>query len=89
MSLPSSAVLVIRCHEGTVKLLSGAAEADDLETRGIYATGLVNNAGFGSHDALTNEDPDRLQSMIALNVSALVDLCRAYIDPLASADTAS
>jgi short-subunit dehydrogenase len=25
--------------------------------------------------------------MIALNVSALVDLCRAYIDPLACADT--
>jgi uncharacterized protein len=59
----------------------------ELESRGIYATGLVNNAGFGTHDALTNEDPDRLQSMIALNVSALVDLCRAYIDPLASADT--
>jgi uncharacterized protein len=59
----------------------------ELESRGIYATGLVNNAGFGSHNALTDEDPDRLQSMIALNVSALVDLSRAYIDPLNSADT--
>ncbi|KQW03310.1 SDR family oxidoreductase [Streptomyces sp. Root369] len=59
----------------------------ELESRGIYATGLVNNAGFGSHSALTDEDPDRLQSMIALNVSALVDLSRAYIDPLTSADT--
>jgi short-subunit dehydrogenase len=58
-----------------------------LESRGIHATGLVNNAGFGTHDALTDEDPDRLQSMIALNVSALVDLSRAYIDPLTSADT--
>ncbi|WP_406470052.1 SDR family NAD(P)-dependent oxidoreductase [Streptomyces sp. NBC_01615] len=59
----------------------------ELESRGIYATGLVNNAGFATHDALADEDPDRLQSMIALNVSALVDLSRAYIGPLASADT--
>ncbi|WP_033327754.1 SDR family NAD(P)-dependent oxidoreductase [Streptomyces yerevanensis] len=59
----------------------------ELESRGIHATGLVNNAGFGTHNALTDEDPDRLQSMIALNVSALVDLSRAYIDPLTSTDT--
>ncbi|MFD9510635.1 SDR family NAD(P)-dependent oxidoreductase [Streptomyces mirabilis] len=59
----------------------------ELESRGIYATGLVNNAGFGTHNALTDEDPDRLQSMLALNVSALVDLSRAYIGPLNSADT--
>ncbi|NGO49418.1 SDR family NAD(P)-dependent oxidoreductase [Streptomyces ureilyticus] len=59
----------------------------ELEARGIYATGLVNNAGFATHNALTDEDPDRLQSMIALNVSALVDLSRAYIGPLALADT--
>jgi hypothetical protein len=59
----------------------------ELESRGIHATGLVNNAGFGTSDAFTDEDPDRLQSMIALNVSALVDLSRAYIDPLTAADT--
>ncbi len=59
----------------------------ELESRGIHATGLVNNAGFGTHNALTDEDPERLQSMIALNVAALVDLSRAYIDPLTSAGT--
>src|SRR2546421_5079159 len=32
----------------------------ELESRGIHATGLVNNAGFGTHDAFTDEDPDRL-----------------------------
>jgi short-subunit dehydrogenase len=58
----------------------------ELESRGIHATGLVNNAGFGSHNAFTNEDPDRLQDMIALNVGALVDLSRAFIDPLTAAD---
>jgi len=31
----------------------------ELESRGIHATGLVNNAGFGTHSAFTNEDPDR------------------------------
>jgi uncharacterized protein len=59
----------------------------ELESRGIYATGLVNNAGFGTSNEFADEDPDRLQSMIALNVSALVDLSRAYIGPLSSTDT--
>ncbi len=59
----------------------------ELESRGIHATGLVNNAGFGTHNAFTDEDPERLQDMIALNVGALVDLSRAYIDPLTSAGT--
>jgi short-subunit dehydrogenase len=59
----------------------------ELESRGIYATGLVNNAGFGTNNEFADEDPDRLQSMIALNISALVDLSRAYIGPLSSAET--
>jgi short-subunit dehydrogenase len=59
----------------------------ELESRGIYATGLVNNAGFGTHHAFADEDPDRLQDMLALNVDALVDLSRAYFEPLAAADT--
>jgi uncharacterized protein len=59
----------------------------DLESRGIYATGLVNNAGFGTHNAFADEDPERLQDMLALNVGALVDLSRAYVEPLAAADT--
>lgn len=59
----------------------------ELESRGIHATGLINNAGFGTHDAFTNEDPERLQSMIALNISSLVDLSRAYIAPLTSTGT--
>jgi short-subunit dehydrogenase len=58
----------------------------ELESRGIRVTGLVNNAGFGTHNAFTDEDPDRLQSMIALNIGALVDLCRAFIGPLTALD---
>jgi len=59
----------------------------ELESRGIHATGLINNAGFGASNEFADEDPDRLQSMIALNISALVDLSRAYIGQLSSADT--
>ncbi|GLH99176.1 SDR family NAD(P)-dependent oxidoreductase [Phytohabitans aurantiacus] len=61
---------------------AGRSLRTELESRGIFATGLVNNAGFGTHDAFTDEDPDRLQSMIALNMAALVDLSRAFIGPL-------
>ncbi len=54
----------------------------ELESRGIRATSLVNNAGFGTHNEFGDEDPERLQSMIALNVSSVVDLSRAYFEPL-------
>jgi short-subunit dehydrogenase len=57
----------------------------ELESRGIHATGLVNNAGFGTHHPFPDEDPERLQDMIALNIAALVDLSRAYFAPLTKA----
>lgn len=93
--LQSLAAELTRAHGVTVATVArdlglpdaGRTLRAELESRGVYATGLVNNAGFGTHDAFTDEDPERLQSMIALNVSALVDLSRAYIDPLTSTDT--
>src|SRR5215203_2588487 len=93
--LQSLAAELTRAHSVAVTVVArdlglpdaGRTLRAELESRGIYATGLVNNAGFGTHNAFTDEDPERLQSMIALNVSALVDLSRAYIDPLISADT--
>ncbi|WP_327581241.1 SDR family NAD(P)-dependent oxidoreductase [Nonomuraea sp. NBC_00507] len=93
--LESLAGELTRAHGVTVTVIArdlglpdaGRTLRADLESRGIHATGLVNNAGFGTHNALTDEDPDRLQSMIALNVNALVDLSRAHIEPLTSAGT--
>lgn len=84
---------LIRAHGVTVTVIArdlgvpdaGRALRAELESRSIRATSLVNNAGFGTHGAFAEEDPDRLQSMITLNVGALVDLSRAYIDPLMSA----
>lgn len=93
--LQSLAGELTRAHGVTVTTIArdlaqpdaGRTLRAELESRGIYATGLVNNAGFGTHNAFTDEDPERLQSMIALNVGALVDLSRAYIDPLTSDGT--
>jgi uncharacterized protein len=92
--LESLAAELTRAHGVTVTTVArdlgmpdaGRTLRAELEARGIHATGLVNNAGFGTHDAFTDEDPDRLQSMITLNVSSLVDLSRAYIDPLSRID---
>ncbi|MEU7835661.1 SDR family oxidoreductase [Nonomuraea sp. NPDC049129] len=91
--LESLAGELTRAHGVTVTTIArdlglpdaGRTLRAELESRGIYATGLVNNAGFGTHNVFTEEDPERLQSMIALNVGALVDLSRAYIGPLTSA----
>jgi short-subunit dehydrogenase len=91
--LESLAEELTRDHGITVTVIArnlgqpdaGRALRAVLESRGIHATSLVNNAGFGTHDAFKDEDAARLQSMIALNVGALVDLSRAYIDPLTSA----
>ncbi|MET9683248.1 SDR family NAD(P)-dependent oxidoreductase [Streptomyces coeruleorubidus] len=91
--LQSLADDLTRTHGVTVSVIArdlglpdaGRTLRAELESRGIHATGLVNNAGFGTHDAFRDEDPERLQGMIALNVAALVDLSHAYIDPLTSA----
>jgi short-subunit dehydrogenase len=93
--LENLAAELTRAHGVTVTVVArdlglpdaGRTLRAELESRGIYATGLVNNAGFGTNNEFADEDPDRLQGMIALNISALVDLSRAYIGPLSSADT--
>ncbi|MET3811040.1 SDR family oxidoreductase [Arthrobacter sp. UYEF3] len=59
----------------------------ELESRGIFATGLVNNAGFGTHNPFGEEDPERLQQLITLNIGALVDLSHAYFDVFAKQET--
>ena len=40
---------------------------------------LVNNAGFGTHGALVDSEPDRLAQEVALNVAAVVDATRAFL----------
>lgn len=69
-------VTVIERDLGTAG--AGRTLRAELEARGIHATGLINCAGFGTQNDFEDEDPDRLQAMIAVNVAALVDLSHAY-----------
>ncbi|MFI9486599.1 SDR family NAD(P)-dependent oxidoreductase [Promicromonospora sp. NPDC052451] len=61
---------------------AGQALADEVAARGLTVTSLVNNAGFGTDGPFHEEDPDRLQDEIAVDVANLVDISRAFIEPL-------
>src|SRR5687767_4486968 len=57
-----------RAHHVTVTVIArdlgrpdaGRTLRAELEGRGIRATSLVNNAGFGTHNEFGDEDPERL-----------------------------
>ena len=61
---------------------AGRKLAAELDGRGIEVTGLVNNAGFGTDGPFHTEDPARLADEITVDVANLVDLSRAFIEPL-------
>lgn len=61
---------------------AGQALAAEVAARGLTVTGLVNNAGFGTDGPFHEEDPERLQDEIAVDVANLVDISRAFIEPL-------
>ncbi|MFG1927035.1 SDR family NAD(P)-dependent oxidoreductase [Cryptosporangium sp. NPDC048952] len=46
---------------------------------------LVNNAGFGNYGPLLDEDPDKLDAMIQVNVTALTDISRAFLPGMVEA----
>lgn len=46
---------------------------------------VVNNAGFGAHGPLAEEDPEVLERMIAVDVTAVVDLTRAFLPAMLEA----
>lgn len=66
---------------------AGRALAAELAGRGIAVTGLVNNAGFATDGPFHREDPERLVDEINVDVANLVDLTRAFIEPLREAGT--
>lgn len=61
---------------------AGRALAAELAERGIEVTGLVNNAGFATDGPFHEEDPERLVDEINVDIANLVDLTRAFIEPL-------
>lgn len=56
-----------------------------LDGRGIEISTLINNAGFATYSAFTDEDAARIAAEIQLNVAALVDLSHAFLPSLLAA----
>ncbi|WP_435591190.1 SDR family NAD(P)-dependent oxidoreductase [Nocardia sp. bgisy118] len=65
---------------------AAARLATQLHDRGLRLTGLVNNAGFGTHAPFIHEDPEQIRTEIALDVQAVVELTRTFIDDLRTSD---
>ncbi|PJE94211.1 oxidoreductase [Streptomyces carminius] len=61
---------------------AGRRLADEAAARGLDVTSLVNNAGFGTYGRFHQIDPDRLGREVALDVGAVVDISRAFIERL-------
>ncbi|TDQ54262.1 SDR family NAD(P)-dependent oxidoreductase [Actinorugispora endophytica] len=53
---------------------------------GIIAGGLVNCAGFGRSEPFSEADPDDVAAQVALNVTATVDLTKAFYPDLLGAE---
>jgi short-subunit dehydrogenase len=66
---------------------AGRRLATEVADRGLSVTGLVNNAGFGTDGAFHLEDPERLTEEINVDVANLVDITRAFVEPLRAAGT--
>ena len=66
---------------------AGAALAAEVAAHGLTVTSLVNGAGFGTWGRFDREDPARLRQELAVDVTSLVDLTRAFIGPLQAAGT--
>ncbi|WP_447008050.1 SDR family NAD(P)-dependent oxidoreductase [Saccharothrix isguenensis] len=56
--------------------------AEEVRRLGVTVTGVVNNAGFATYGPFHEEDPERLRQEIAVDVSAVVDISRAFIGQL-------
>jgi uncharacterized protein len=52
--------------------------AGRVATLGLPVHSLINNAGFGTHDAFSDEDAAQIHSEVTLNVTALVDLTKTF-----------
>lgn len=60
----------------------GARLAEDVARLGVTVTSVVNNAGFATYGPFHDEDPERLRQEIALDVTAVVEITRAFLGSL-------
>ncbi|MGW0212155.1 SDR family NAD(P)-dependent oxidoreductase [Streptomyces sp. NPDC003233] len=63
----------------------GQALAEQLEQAGLHVTSVINNAGFASYGPFHQADPVRMRQEIALDVTAVADISRAFIEQLRTA----
>lgn len=63
----------------------GQALAEQLEHLGLHVTSVINNAGFASFGPFHEADPTRLRQEIAVDVTAVADISRAFIAQLRTA----
>lgn len=72
----------VTCHVITSDLadLDGPRRLlDEIAQRGLQVDVLINNAGLGVYGPFIEADPDRLQTMLRVNVLALTDLARRIL----------
>ncbi len=61
---------------------AASALAERVKKLGLPVHSLINNAGFGTHNLFQDEDADRIAQEVTLNVSAVVDLTKAFYPEL-------
>ena len=66
---------------------AGQTLAEEVARRDLTVTSVVNNAGFGTFGPFHTEDPQRLREEIAVDVAGVVDISRAFIEPLRTSGT--
>lgn len=59
--------------------LSVPGAAQKLKNKHAKIDGLINNAGFGTHGLLQDQDPAKVNQEVQLNCGALVDLTQTYL----------
>jgi short-subunit dehydrogenase len=60
----------------------GEALRAEVRRRGIDITSVINNAGFSVWATFHESDPARLREMVAVDVTAVMDISRAFIPEL-------
>ncbi|MDO0928882.1 SDR family oxidoreductase [Streptomyces sp. TG1A-8] len=60
----------------------GQALATRMDQLGLHVTSLINNAGFATFGPFHQADPERLRREVAVDVTAVADVSRAFIEQL-------
>lgn len=64
--------------------LSGSALKlyEEVKSRKLAVSYLVNNAGFGDFAAFENADIEKLHSMMMVNITSLTELCKLFVQDI-------